>query len=531
MDGETVEEFVTDLERLSMDCSFGVLKNSLIKDRIISGIQTEKGNESIVKLLLDHGANPAAVDEIGHTLLHLATKSNSLSIVKHLLNSGCILKSMFSSADKGYTPIHIAAENGQEDIVKLFLEKRLSADCQTKNGVSPIHLAAQKGHKGIVLLLSKYGSTSAEVGQRIIQSPLFFAAEIGNFEVVEILSENTARAAEWNEAYPALYEYIASYHGHENVVRILLQKGADSNFSFEKCLPSLHAAAQQGRDKVAEILVEHGAKINCKVETKSGNHSGLAETDEHFSTSLLAAARGGHARMAEFLLQKGADVKSQLRSTVESGKPDVVNLLLKCGADVNSKFKNHSTPLALAIELENESIVEVLLKADTDPSIQNTNYRAVVVAITNKNVEIVDLLLNYKAAINFIFNYNPKCFMYSKHFDGFTPLHIAISEKSVEIVELLLKKGASIEINTEQDLPLHTAIENGDMEIVNKLLEYGVKIDSVCKKTLTPFFHSVKCNKKECLKILLKKGACVESKTVMERLYSTLLLIIKLIQT
>lgn len=38
-EGETFDEFLTELKRLSLDCAFDVLKDSLIKDRIISGIK------------------------------------------------------------------------------------------------------------------------------------------------------------------------------------------------------------------------------------------------------------------------------------------------------------------------------------------------------------------------------------------------------------------------------------------------------------------------------------------------------------
>lgn len=125
---------------------------------------------------------------------------------------------------------------------------------------------------------------------------------------------------------------------------------------------------------------------------------------------------------------------------MESGKPVIVNLLLKYGADVNSKSKNNSMPLALAIKLENESIVEGLLKAGADTKIQITNYPALVVAMTKKNVAIVSFLLNYKADLNFTFNHNPRCFMDLKRFDVFTPLHIAISEKVSRLLNYFCKR-------------------------------------------------------------------------------------------
>ena len=42
MDGQSVDEYVTELKSRSEHCEFGELKNSLIKDKIVLGVNSKK---------------------------------------------------------------------------------------------------------------------------------------------------------------------------------------------------------------------------------------------------------------------------------------------------------------------------------------------------------------------------------------------------------------------------------------------------------------------------------------------------------
>ena len=71
------------------------------------------GHERVIKLLLDHGADPVAVDE------------------------------------DGWTAVFSVAVNGHESIVKLLLDRGADAKKFTENGSTPLHAAAQNGHEGV----------------------------------------------------------------------------------------------------------------------------------------------------------------------------------------------------------------------------------------------------------------------------------------------------------------------------------------------------------------------------------------------
>lgn len=82
--------------------------------------------------------------------------------------------------------------------------------------------------------------------------------------------------------------------GHEEVVRVLLEAGANVEDHNENGHTPLMEAASAGHVQVAKILLEHGAGINT--------HS-----NEFKESALTLACYKGHLEMVRFLLEAGAD--------------------------------------------------------------------------------------------------------------------------------------------------------------------------------------------------------------------------------
>lgn len=82
--------------------------------------------------------------------------------------------------------------------------------------------------------------------------------------------------------------------GHQNVVRTLLQAGANVEDHNENGHTPLMEAASAGHVPVAKTLLEHGAGINT--------HS-----NEFKESALTLACYKGHLEMVRFLLEAGAD--------------------------------------------------------------------------------------------------------------------------------------------------------------------------------------------------------------------------------
>jgi ankyrin repeat protein len=78
-----------------------------------------------------------------------------------------------------------------------------------------------------------------------------------------------------------------------DVKRLVQDEGADVNFKGEDGSTALYVASMRGRSEVVRFLVENGADVHCK---KNGN------------TALHFASMSGHAVVVRFLVENGADI-------------------------------------------------------------------------------------------------------------------------------------------------------------------------------------------------------------------------------
>ncbi|RDL30694.1 uncharacterized protein BP5553_10039 [Venustampulla echinocandica] len=158
-------------------------------------------------------------------------------------------------------------------------------------------------------------------------SALFVAALRGHEVIVQLLLENGADI----EAGAGNVLQIAALEGHQAVVQLLLQKGVDVNALCNHGETALHRVAWSG--DTAILLLEKGADVNA-----SYNYS---------ETALYRAAFSGHTAIVQLLLEKGADVnalckdgKTALHGAAWSGHTAIVQLLLENGADIKSLDNN-----------------------------------------------------------------------------------------------------------------------------------------------------------------------------------------------
>ncbi|CAG8636920.1 18120_t:CDS:1, partial [Racocetra fulgida] len=219
-------------------------------------------------------------------------------------------------------------------------------------------------------------------------------------------------------------------------------------------------AALNGYVKTIEILLKYGSNINA-INVKD------------------------HTEVIRILIEYGTSVNDNINTLLywaaKSGYVEVVNTLIKYGANVDAVDHNNQTVLRWAAENSYVRIVKTLIEhgANVD-AINNHGQTVLHWAAENGNIEVVKALIKHRANVNFI------------NSNSCTALHMAARNGHIEIVKILIKH--DVNINTINDnyssislvlasenghTALYRAARNGHMESFKILLEHGADINAI----------------------------------------------------
>ncbi|MCJ1330704.1 hypothetical protein MMC10_007390 [Thelotrema lepadinum] len=293
---------------------------------------------------------------------------------------------------------------------------------------------------------------------------------------------------------------LAARQGSEDLVRLLLELGADANFKAASDETALSLAGKHGHEALARSLLAQGAEVNLKGHSER--------------TPLLWAAAEGHEEVASLLLANAANVnlrdyllQTPLSLAAKHGHSGVVTLLLNNGVEVNSKDISKRTPLSLAAESGHEAAASVLLnrRASVNPS-DDLGRTPLIWAVVNGKEALSRLLLSRKAQLD------------HKDKSGRTPLAWAAKQGCIKIVNLLLDHGAELNPRDNDNLtPLVLAMQRLHHEVIEVLLKRGAQVDSVDRVNPTPLLHAIRTNCTSIVRLLLQHHAQADRRDSLDR--------------
>ena len=187
---------------------------------------------------------------------------------------------------------------------------------------------------------------------------LMNASAKGDIEIVEYLigEDVNVNVANKEKFYNGTALHFASKYGHADVVKALIDAGAQVNASTDGGYTALQLASMKGYLPVVNTLLAAGADIKTK--------------SDFGVTALHWASYKGNVQVVNALINADANVKAQNNSgwtalMVASyyGKTDVVNTFLDAGADIKTTNNDGETALILANKNSHTDIVELLEKA------------------------------------------------------------------------------------------------------------------------------------------------------------------------
>ena len=126
--------------------------------------------------------------------------------------------------------------------------------------------------------------------------------------------------------------------------------------------------------------------ISCLRETdyvcRQGLRKLLNSYDDHGDTPLISATSKGHLDLCRLLVTEGADVnlpnqlshQTALLVAIETNNEDIVQFLLENHADVQQTDNVGITPLYVAIRLKSDSIVSSLISHGCDINIGSQDH-------------------------------------------------------------------------------------------------------------------------------------------------------------
>jgi ankyrin repeat protein len=274
-------------------------------------IAAAMGHTGTVDMLLDNGANPNLADANGYTSLHrvvrdsdygidLASKDKVLTVVQSLLKHGANPNARLKQ-DK-----EKAAEEIRNGSVATY-EKRTAVTVTeiVLQGATPLFLAAEVNNLDVIKALVEAGADPL-IGTERGTTPLMMAAGAGTDVQRERAPEERATALE--------------------TAKFLVERGADVNAAGQYGWTALHAATYQGINPVIEYLVSKGAKIDQKDEFGQTPLSiSLSVLTKEIGARRLQIPRRYRQETAELLLKLGA-------GTLEKTG---VNVVLQRSGDLN----------------------------------------------------------------------------------------------------------------------------------------------------------------------------------------------------
>ena len=376
-----------------------------------------------------------------------------------------------------------AAKSGNFALVKDLINKGLSPDARGEG-------------------TANHDESGAIKNSELQWTALMAAAANNHLDVVKLLLENGANITAHNTiGYTALH--YACQNNYTEIAKFLLKNNA-ANYDTTLILSGipLYWAESYENENLANELIDLGENVDYWNE----------ETDR---TNLINAFYNKLPNVGIKLIKKGADVNAKGKRNGETALMwasafnylEPVKLLLAKNADVNAISESYYTALAFASRNDSDDVSIPLLLLAKGAIINPADRKgrsALIEAAGCGNLKIAKLLLNNGALPN----------QRAEFFGYISPLREAVFNNDFEMTKLLVENGANVNILTDNgsSILLEAVWNEKNINIVTYLIEHGADVNKANDDGETPILKCISYNEPKLIRLLMQHGADIHVK-------------------
>ncbi|ROW10101.1 hypothetical protein VMCG_02079 [Cytospora schulzeri] len=328
----------------------------------------------VVRLLKSVDIDPNSFDEYEYTALHWAVIGGKLEITRALLQHPTVNPNV-TTREYGWNALHYLADDNlksTKELGELLIIAGTDPLGLDVDNWLPIHVASRSGNVQMLELLWKHNQESIEASADDGSTPLHFGIKCCELASIRWLMEHGANG---NARGPLKHTplMMAAYGGSDEPVRILCGYNCDAKMTDEDGGTALHFAARSGAEGAARELLKRQIGILSARDkiNLSALHQAIRNSKIEFAAMLLDdfyPIAGADTRLDDLRAQSTVDGETPLISAVTREQDGIVRRLLELGAE--TEYRDHSGYTALLAALErpyNLRILTMLL----DPNAPN----------------------------------------------------------------------------------------------------------------------------------------------------------------
>lgn len=543
------------------------MEEAELNSRIFNSIRD--GNLSGVIDGVKRGANINAGDNLGRTFLMWAVIFSRSDIVQWLVRNGAdinlvdgsgmnalvyadqqarISTSNREEAEAIFRFLHAATHRVEESVEQI---NKALLDAASKGDLRGVHAALERGAN--INFYDERGSNA-----------MIRAAAGDHPHIIDYLIKNSRSDPNPKDEFGNNLLMIATKNGNIRTVRYLLdEKGGNLNAVNKFGNTALIIAAESGHDNIVEMLITRGAKLdtaNNRGETaltvarykyypnhpvvrllekyaqpeerptrpverqpveRTVERAPLPQEEGDVNKQLLDAARNGDLNEVKRLLQRGADVNAQDQNgtsalMMAAGNLDIVKLLVSHGAYINA---NDNTGRTVLDEAKSQLMELAVGGSGRFAELSNADP-----ATIRHQQKIVEFLEEYQKLVEWVEKGNlvaarealaKGADVNARNDDGTTILMIAVAKGHKDIAKLLVSKGADVNAKKERVDKGMTALMyaclKGDFNTVSLLIIKKADVNAAADG-LTPLMCAAGTGHKKIVELLIIKGADVNAR-------------------